>query len=142
MLKSPFFVLFAATIAAGVIYADQSKSNITIQAKNTPPTNGKQMYATYCAPCHGVDGKGNGPVAPALKTMPANLTVLSRDNGGVSPSEHVIGVLEHGVGIPAHGTAQMPVWGPTLGKIDQGYHLTTPLRINNLSKYLETLQVK
>jgi len=28
--------------------------------------NGKLMYETYCAVCHGVKGDGNGPVAPVF----------------------------------------------------------------------------
>ena len=27
------------------------------------PSSGKAMYTSYCAPCHGASGKGDGPVA-------------------------------------------------------------------------------
>ena len=33
---------------------------------------GAQLYATYCASCHGPEGKGDGPVATTLKPRPAN----------------------------------------------------------------------
>jgi hypothetical protein len=42
----------------------------------------------------------------------------------------------------AHGTAQMPVWGPILGNMDQGNQQNKQLRIANLSRYIESLQVK
>jgi len=35
---------------------------------------GKAAYETNCAPCHGVTGEGNGPVAFALKPPPRNFT--------------------------------------------------------------------
>jgi mono/diheme cytochrome c family protein len=144
MLKNLFFVAFAAAVAVGIGYADQSKSNVVVPVKKTQANDGKQMYMSYCAPCHGSDGKGNGPVAPALKSQPTNLTFLSRDNGGKYPEMHVQAVLQFGSENSSHGTAQMPVWGPVLVKMDpnstQG-NLST-LRINNLSKYLESLQAK
>ena len=60
----------AATLAVGVSYADQSTSKVTIPVNKTAATSGKQMYAGYCAPCHGVDARGQGPVASALKASP------------------------------------------------------------------------
>ena len=33
---------------------------------------GKRVYAERCAPCHGDDGTGNGPAAPALEPRPRN----------------------------------------------------------------------
>ena len=35
---------------------------------------GAQMYGTYCASCHGPEGKGDGPIAQTLKPPPANHT--------------------------------------------------------------------
>jgi mono/diheme cytochrome c family protein len=37
-------------------------------------TAGAQLYATYCASCHGADGKGDGPIAASLQPRPANHT--------------------------------------------------------------------
>jgi hypothetical protein len=44
--------------------------------------------------------------------------------------------------VPAHGSAEMPVWGPILGKMNLSSPQDKLLRISNLSRYLETLQVK
>ena len=52
---------------------------------NAPSNSGKEMFASYCAVCHGTDGKGNGPAASAMKTPPADLTLLAQKNGGKYP---------------------------------------------------------
>jgi mono/diheme cytochrome c family protein len=123
-------------------YADQSKAKVIIPVNKTPATSGKQMYANYCAPCHAVDGRGHGPVATALKTPPTDLTVLSKNNRGRFPDTHIVSVLQNGSDIPSHGTAEMPVWGPILGKMNVTNPQDRLLRVSNLSRYLETLQVK
>jgi mono/diheme cytochrome c family protein len=141
MLKRLLVTAFIAVVAVGMSYAE-SNSKVTIPVNRTAPTSGKQMYASYCAPCHGVDGRGQGPVAPALKTSPVDLTVLARNNHGRFPDAHIVTVLQNGSEIQSHGTAEMPVWGPILGRMNQGNSQDRMLRVSNLSRYLETLQVK
>jgi mono/diheme cytochrome c family protein len=142
MLNRLLVIAVAATLATGMSYADQSQSKVTIPVTKTSATSGKLMYSNYCAPCHGVDGRGQGPVASALKTPPTDLTVLSRNNHGKFPDTHIVSVLQSGAEIPSHGTAEMPVWGPILGKMSQANPQDRLLRISNLSRYLETMQVK
>jgi mono/diheme cytochrome c family protein len=142
MLKYLLVTALAATLAAGKGYADRSKAKVTIPITKTTPTSGKQMYVNYCAPCHGVDGRGNGPAATALKTLPSDLTVLSRNNNGKFPDAHIVAVLQNGTAISAHGSAGMPVWGPILGKMNQTNSQDRMLRISNLSRFLESMQVK
>jgi len=147
MLKSLSFIAIAGMLAVSVANADQktaSQNNPTllIPVVKTGPVNGKQMFNSYCAPCHGVDGRGNGPVATELKQKPTDLTVLTRGNGGKFPSSHIATVLEFGSEMPVHGTAQMPVWGPVLGKMDQQHPDQRLLRISNLSQYLRSIQTK
>ena len=145
MLRNLFFAALALAVAAGIGYANQSTSRkVVIPVSKTSATNGKQMYVNYCAPCHGVDGRGQGPVAAALKKQPANLALLSKNNGGKFPSTHIMSVLEFGAANSSHGTAEMPVWGPMLGKMDTT--IAEPnvrvLRISNLSQYVQSLQAK
>ena len=47
----------------------------------------------YCAPCHGYDGKGSGPVAGTLKTTPPDLTELATRNGGAFPADRIAAFL-------------------------------------------------
>jgi mono/diheme cytochrome c family protein len=143
MSKRLFSLIFVAAICATLVSAQDSK--LTIPVKSTAADDGKQMYANYCAPCHGLDGRGQGPTAAALKTPPVDLTVLSKNNKGQFPGNHVVAVLKFGVENSAHGSKDMPIWGPALGKMDHGSSMspdTQSLRIANLVKYVETLQVK
>jgi mono/diheme cytochrome c family protein len=142
MLKSLSIIALAGALAISAGYADQNSAKVVIAVQKTGPVNGKQMYTSYCAPCHGMDGRGNGPVAPALKQKPADLTAIAKNNGGKYPSSHIATVLEYGTELPAHGTAQMPVWGPVLGRMDLQHPDQRLLRISNLSQYLRSIQAK
>jgi Cytochrome c len=66
------------------------------------------MYANYCASCHGVRGKGDGPAAPAFKHSPTNLTFLATNNGGKFPTLLVLHTVKFGPNAPAHGNVQTP----------------------------------
>ena len=100
------------------------------------------MYVSFCAPCHGIDGRGHGPVATSLRTPPTDLTQFSRDNHGKFPMNHVMTVLTFGANTPAHGTAGMPVWGQVFDRMNVTEPQVRMLRISNLSRYLETIQAK
>jgi mono/diheme cytochrome c family protein len=106
-----------------------------------PANSGAEMFKQYCAPCHGKTGKGNGPAASALKQEPADLTTLAQRHDGKFPENYVATVLRNGVKAPAHGDAEMPVWGPLFATMDQN-QAVVDLRIANLTKYIKTLQVK
>jgi mono/diheme cytochrome c family protein len=67
--------------------------------------SGELLYRRYCASCHGIDGRGDGPVAPALVSPPADLT---RVDTGVP---ELMRQIDGRAMARAHGTAQMPVWG-------------------------------
>jgi mono/diheme cytochrome c family protein len=141
MLKRPLLPVLAAAILVVLGYA-QSNTNGTIAVNKTTATSGMQMYINYCASCHGVDGRGNGPAAAALRIPPTDLTVLSKNNHGVFPETHIVTVLQYGAEFPSHGSVEMPVWGPIFGKMDTVNPQVKQLRIRNLIRYLKTLQIK
>lgn len=142
MLKHLSLIALAAGFLLATGYADQSKGKILIPVDRTNPTDGKLMYNSYCAPCHGVDGRGRGPAASAMKTQPVDLTQLARTNHGKFPENHIVSVLQFGTSLPAHGSADMPVWGQLFVKIDTVQSQATALRIRNLTRYLETMQAR
>jgi len=146
MTRHLFWAALAAAAIVGVGYANQTTKNktVVIPVSSAPANNGKQMYVNLCAPCHGADGKGNGPAAAALKKQPADLAALSRNHGGKFPSTHIVSVLEFGAANPSHGMAEMPSWGPMLGSVDTATNDANvrALRIRNLSRYLQSLQEK
>jgi mono/diheme cytochrome c family protein len=139
-------ILFIAGIVAPAIFGNAQSSNF-VQVKEVPvthtsPTSGKQMYAQYCASCHGTDGKGNGPAAPALKDKPVDLTMLSQNNKGKFPEDHVVSVLRFGSEMPAHGSKDMPIWGPVLRSLNHGNQAEEQQRISNITHYLKTMQAQ
>src|SRR5262252_6830879 len=122
-MSTRLFCLFAIlAVPCAVMVSAQTAPAATPQATKpeikhvpaayTDPSSGKGMYNAYCASCHGVGGRGDGPAAPALKTAPTNLTLLTAKNGGTSPSAHVAAVIQGDAMTPAHGSKDMPVWGP------------------------------
>jgi mono/diheme cytochrome c family protein len=143
MLKHLLLTTLAVALATGAGYAaDQSTTKVIIPVNRTSPTNGRQMFTSYCAPCHGVDGRGHGPAATALKTPPTDLTELAKRNHGAFPDTHIVAVLQFGSVLPAHGSEEMPVWGPILGKMDRSNLQEKQLRISNLSHYIQGMQVQ
>ena len=72
---------------------------------------GKAEFLRSCASCHGVSGKGDGPVAKSLVKPPADLTKLSEKNNGVFPISRVYGMIDGRIQTLVHGTREMPVWG-------------------------------
>jgi mono/diheme cytochrome c family protein len=110
--------------------------------QQTSAASGKEMYTQYCAPCHGTDGKGTGPAASAMKAPPTDLTQLAKKHDGKYPADHVAAVLRFGSGPGAHGSADMPVWGPLFKSLDKFHDTTVQQRVSNLVAYIETLQAK
>ena len=113
-----------------------------VPAVYTDPSSGKEMYQQYCASCHGADGKGDGPAAPALKMSATNLTTMAAKNGGTFPAAHVAAVIQGDAMTPAHGSKDMPVWGPIFMSIGGHSAAEVQLRIRNLTNYLQSLQGK
>jgi mono/diheme cytochrome c family protein len=113
-----------------------------VPVKPTSAASGEEMFNTYCAVCHGKDGKGNGPAAEALKVPPPDLTVLTKNNKGSYPSLKVSAVIRGEQALPAHGSKDMPVWGSLFWKMSQGHESEVQQRIANLNKYVESMQQK
>jgi mono/diheme cytochrome c family protein len=142
MLKRLYIMALAASFVFAVAYASPNNGRIVIPVNRTNPTDGKTMYQSYCAPCHGVDGRGSGPAAIAMKTQPVDLTQLARMNHGKYPESHVASVLQFGTSVAAHGSAAMPIWGHLFDRIEPAQSQDTALRVGNLTRFLETMQVK
>lgn len=138
------FCVVLATIAlllAVSFNAAQEKNVKTVPIKFTDPSSAKEMYTEYCAVCHGVDAKGNGPAASEFKYAPTDLTQLARKNNGKYPDDKVYATLKFGTNAPAHGTLQMPIWVDLFHSVD-GSDMSSQLRMHNLTEYIRGIQAK
>lgn len=103
---------------------------------------GPDLFHAHCAACHGPEGKGDGPAAANLKKRPANLTVLAKNNGGVFPTSRVEKFISgDDLSLVAHGSREMPVWGPIFHQIEEDQDFGT-VRLQNLIKFLQSIQEK
>jgi mono/diheme cytochrome c family protein len=126
-----------------ILNAGSQDSKPTIKMVPPSPTSaasGPEMFNTYCAVCHGVSGKGDGPAAASLKHAPPDLTQIARKNGGKFPEIRVFLSITEDVN-GAHGSSEMPVWGPVFRSLQLGDSLWR-LRVENLTEYIRTLQAK
>jgi mono/diheme cytochrome c family protein len=77
---------------------------------------GTAPFERYCTSCHGAKAQGDGPVAPALATAPADLTRIAARRGGEFPRGEIGRMIDGRFRIDAHGTREMPVWGTRFGE--------------------------
>ncbi len=113
---------------------------------NQAARSGVELYAEACASCHGIDGSGGGPAAPALATPVPDLTRLAQRHEGVFPEDAVRRSITGEAGILAHGDREMPVWGRIFRDIRPDWKPArrdgfSRQRIDDLTGYLSTIQV-
>jgi Cytochrome c len=113
-----------------------------------PPT-GAEDFATFCAACHGMGGRGDGEMAAVLDRKPADLTRLSARNKGVFPGTRVMAKIWGYTGVkPGHVAdgSPMPEFGPLLqGDLvpydgGDGIATPTPSRLVQLAEHVRRLQ--
>jgi mono/diheme cytochrome c family protein len=145
MFKQAFILLGTLLVATTVTLAQTSNAPAVKKTpiQQTSAASGKEMFNAYCAPCHGAEGKGNGPAAAAMKTAPTDLSQLAKNHDGKYPASFVAGILRFGESPnSAHGSADMPVWGPLFRSLDKYHDTVEQQRVSNLVSYIETLQAK
>ncbi len=103
--------------------------------------SGRDLYVSYCASCHGMEGKGDGPAAEAMRMRPTDLTKLAQKHGGQFPVLRVQGLLRGLEGFPAHGGKRMPVWGPVFLPVSPAEGEAAAL-VDRLVRYLESIQAR
>jgi len=125
-----------AVLAFGLVASvarPQSPSGATL-------SEGRASYQMYCASCHGVSAKGDGPIASAMRKAPPDLTQIAiRANGPFSVDE-VSRIVDGRKSVNGHGGPDMPVWGDAFARSSD----PTPVaeKVRNLALYLESIQAK
>lgn len=146
------FFFFSLIIGGAMLWWPAYNSGATalpqtptsIQAQNQSaivPLDGETIFRNYCASCHGLGGEGDGPVTQALKVKPSKLTTLTQRNHGQFPAERVRRIVAGDEVSAAHGSREMPIWGPMFHQIDYDRDLGY-VRLQNVTEYLKTLQRK
>lgn len=136
-------MLLSNTLATLVLLGTAgAQASNKVPVPYTPPTGSAETYSAYCASCHGKDAKGHGPAAAALKVPPPDLTQLAKNNHGRFPQVRVYQIVKSGGSIAAHGSKDMPMWGPAFRSLTHQDEAAAEERIRNLVRYLETLQTK
>ncbi len=138
-MRRTIWVFLLVLVVSGAAIAQEVKK---VPAKYTSPAEGGEMFKAYCASCHGTDAKGGGPAAQAIKMKVPDLTQLAMKNGGNFPFEHVSQMILGESLVTAHGSKEMPVWGPTFLSMDQRSQATVKMRAKNLTQYIEGVQAK
>jgi len=135
--------LLALAIGALAI-ASVAQAQTTIKNEMIKPINdlsGAATYKAYCSVCHGASGKGDGPAAKALAVLPADLTRIAIRHGGKFPEMDVLMTVSGDSVIAAHGTRDMPMWGPLFKSVEAD-RAVVALRFRNLVEYLQGIQEK
>ena len=143
--KSATF-LISAVLSVVVLSAVGGAQSLGQEEQHGPehlilPLKGADLFHSYCAVCHGSDGRGHGPAAAALKSPVPDLTTVVRRNRGVFPRERIRTQIA-GADRPAiHGTREMPLWGPIFSQIENDTDYGK-VRLENVLLYLESIQTK
>jgi len=105
--------------------------------------SGGDLFKTYCASCHGLSAKGDGPLAASMKKAPPDLTLFAERNGGEYPSELVRKIIDGRQPLAGHGGPDMPVWGDAFKRSHGGSsEEAVGARIDALVRHLAGLQVR
>jgi mono/diheme cytochrome c family protein len=103
--------------------------------------SGSYTFRTYCATCHGEQGKGDGPLAENLHFHPPDLTLLAKKNGGQYPADLVARIVDGRDPLDGHGGPDMPVWGDAFKNADTGFdEEKVEQKIRAVVAYVKTLQ--
>lgn len=127
-------------LAAGLIFLvlslTASLPGVSAQGKDKNE-RGRKLYMEYCASCHGVDGKGNGPAAGSLKAQLVDLTMIEKRTGKFDQL-HIQNIISGEKEVLGHGSKEMPVWGQYFRqKRDSS---VSTLNVHALALYLKSIQ--
>jgi mono/diheme cytochrome c family protein len=103
-----------------------------------------ELYQRLCSSCHGVEGKGDGHLAPIIKVGVPDLTGLAARHGGEFPLDYVRRTIDGRSSRPAHGPRDMPVWGWQLYDVsntdDAAERASVDSLIDRLTEHLRSIQ--
>jgi mono/diheme cytochrome c family protein len=103
---------FTKVAIAGALLLVISSAHAQQRVQQRAPIDfGKAEYERKCAICHGLTGKGDGPMAAFITRKIPDLTTLAKNNNGVLPVSLMVAIIAGEKELPAHGSRDMPIWG-------------------------------
>ena len=139
---SPAVIVLSALAAAAAATPAQTgdagrKSEYKIEY------SGISLFRTYCSTCHGLEAKGDGPMADQLRYRPPDLTTLAQRNGGTYPADEVFQLIDGRKPLKGHGGPDMPVWGDSFKNARDGFdEESVRARIQAIVDYLAGVQAR
>ena len=121
---------------------------LAANARTALAQSGIRDYQNYCAECHGLGGKGDGPsrLSIPMNPPPNDLTIMAKKNGGKFPFDEVVDSIDGRKNIPSHARLQMPFWGTTLQKPGKEFtpesDAEVKKRIESMARFVESIQQK
>jgi mono/diheme cytochrome c family protein len=113
------------------------------QTGSAADSSGDYLFRTYCASCHGLSARGDGPLAESMRRRPADLTGIAQRNNGVFPAAQVHRIIDGRQGVKGHGGPDMPVWGDVFSRSSLVRNeAVITARIQALVRYLDGLQAR
>jgi mono/diheme cytochrome c family protein len=104
---------------------------------------GREYYLRYCAPCHGNDGGGRGPLVSALKASPLDLRYLGERYGMPLPTVTIARFIDGRQDVAAHRPRDMPVWGRRFYEVwaaKKSGEGDLQTQIRDIAQYLNAIQ--
>ena len=124
-------------LAASTAFAQQTAEAVV------SGNDGSALYKTYCAVCHGKEGKGDGPLAANLRVRPPDLTGLAKRADGKFDAEKVHRIVDGRDPVKGHGGPDMPVWGDAFKRSADGFsEEKVKQRIGAVVSHLQDIQAK
>ncbi|MCU0907623.1 MAG: cytochrome c [Rhodobacteraceae bacterium] len=94
--------------------------------EEVPIDAGRALFVENCAACHGMGGRGDGPLADGMRPRPADLTQIAARNAGLwdmaAVMSRIDGYRQEGGAMPEFGALME---GPTV-MVDTGDGIETP----------------
>ena len=146
----PAAAALAALTLVGALLAPIAAGRADAQTATPVPVDemrstvaGREVFRLYCASCHGVSARGDGPLASNMRRKPSDLTEIAKRNGDQFPSEMVFRTIDGRQRVRGHGGPDMPVWGDAFARSgDNATPTSVRETIESLVSYIQSFQVK
>lgn len=134
------YAILAAAIGLGACASQR------LDTRPIAQLSGVELYERLCASCHGVQAKGDGPVAPLIMIGVPDLTRMALRKGGEFPAADVRRTIDGRFERSAHGSRDMPVWGWQLYNSqslqDEAERARVDAMLGRLVEYVRSIQAE